>query len=235
MYQRAFAVRDQVIVHVRGREAPVVMSIDDAGTRSRFYRRVRPNGEKIDDIEASLAEVEAKSRAPLAELIGGAPVNIERKGALSQFFAVQLMRGPAFFEHRRELLVPMLNALEADDFEPAGLALVNNDVDAARARLIQGYLAPTRRFMTMLIDRLLSRARRVRNAVLHGNDTVPATVESVEPFVQDLCHILISQQLHALRERMTLAQVLAEDRDRVIRSLEHLRRGEAPDRALFDG
>jgi hypothetical protein len=50
------------MVHVLGKDEPVLMAIADAGTRSRFYRRARPNGESIDDIEASLAEVETKSR-----------------------------------------------------------------------------------------------------------------------------------------------------------------------------
>lgn len=41
----------------------------NVGTRSRYYRRARPDGQPIDDIEASRAYVENKASAPLAQLI----------------------------------------------------------------------------------------------------------------------------------------------------------------------
>jgi Protein of unknown function (DUF4238) len=58
-YQRSFAVDEKVAVHVPGRADCVQLHIENAGTRSRFYRRTRPDGTEIDDIEAMLSEVES--------------------------------------------------------------------------------------------------------------------------------------------------------------------------------
>jgi hypothetical protein len=162
MFQRSFAIDDQVRVHVVGREVPVLVSTADAGTRSTYYRRVRPTGERIDDIEASLAEVEDKARAPLTELIRGEPLTAERKGALAQFLGVQLMRGPAFFEQREELIVTLLSELQAEDLTTQGLAAVGGDVERARQRATEAYHDPTQRFMTML-------TRSVKVATIFGH------------------------------------------------------------------
>ena len=85
--------------------------ITEAGARSRYYRRVRPTGEAIDDIEASLAFVEDKVAAPLAQVIAGGPLTFQRKAALAQLVGLQMLRGPAFFEHRRTIVVPLLGLL----------------------------------------------------------------------------------------------------------------------------
>lgn len=150
MYQRAFAVDDMVAVHVDGRSKCVVMPTRKAGTRSRYYRRTRPNGEPIDDIEASLAYVEDKASVPLAQLIAGESMTVERKSAVAQLLGLQMLRGPAFFEQREDLLRPLLQGLEAKDLRPGGLAMVGGDLELARSKVIDLYLDPTQRFMTML-------------------------------------------------------------------------------------
>lgn len=150
MYQRGFAIDDQVAVHIDGRAGHVAMSISRAGTRATYYRRRRVNGESIDDIEACLSVVEEKSSPLLAELIAGEHLTVERKGGLAQLLAVQMMRGPAFFEQREEALVAMLGGLEAKDFKPRALAAVGGNVEHARGQLTNVLLDPTQRFMTML-------------------------------------------------------------------------------------
>ncbi len=150
MYQRAFAVDDKVAVHIDGAAKCVVMRTTKAGTRARYYRRIRPDGEPIDDIEASLSVIEDKAREPLAELIAGEPITVERKGIVAQLLGVQMLRGPAFFEQREKLIVPMLDELEVKDFKPRGLASVGGDVERAREKLVKAYLDPTQRFLTML-------------------------------------------------------------------------------------
>jgi hypothetical protein len=150
MYQKAFAVDDKVAVHVDGNPKCVPMSTKTAGTRPRYYRRVRPDGEAIDDVEASLAFVEDKATQPLRELIAGEPLTAERKGTLAQFIAVQMLRGPAFFEHREQLLLPIIEGLEGDDFTPEGLAAAGGDVEVARERAREKYLGPTERSRSML-------------------------------------------------------------------------------------
>lgn len=98
MYQRAWAVDGQVAVHVGGKDACIKMSTRKAGTRPWYYRRTRPNGEEVDDIEASLAYVEDKATQPLRELIAGEPITYERKGGVAQ-----LLRRQRIVRTRRRL------------------------------------------------------------------------------------------------------------------------------------
>lgn len=144
MYQRAFAVDDRVAVHIDGRPVCVLMSTRNAGTRPRYYRRMRPDGQHIDDVEASLSYVEDKAAEPLATLIAGDPMTHECKGAVAQLLAVQMMRGPAFFQQREELLRPVLEGLART------LASVDDDVEEARRRSIDQEFGATQRFMSML-------------------------------------------------------------------------------------
>jgi hypothetical protein len=150
MYQRAFAVDDQVQVHLVGEAKSVLMPTRNAATRSRFYRRFRPGGEPIDDIEASLAYVEEKASGPLAELIAGQPITVERKGGVAQLLGLQMLRGPAFFEQREELVREMLGGLERAAFRPRAIAAAGRDLDRLRQELTAAYLDPTNRFLTML-------------------------------------------------------------------------------------
>ena len=149
MYQRPWAVKDRVAVHVDGAAQCVSMKVSNAGVRSRFYRRDRPDGTVIDDVEASLSLVEGAAAAPLRDLIGGQPLTIERKATLAEFFAVQVLRGPAFFEEREELLTPVLDGLRPEDLKPSAVARLGS-VEAVEARVQEEYLGSTQRFVTML-------------------------------------------------------------------------------------
>jgi hypothetical protein len=60
-YQRQFAVNGRVAVHVPGGKT-VSIAVEDSGTRSRAYRRIRPDGSEIDDVEATLSTIEGKAR-----------------------------------------------------------------------------------------------------------------------------------------------------------------------------
>lgn len=149
MYQDAWAVNDQVAVHVDGAAQPVLMPTNRAGTRSRYYRRTRPNGEATDDVEASLSVLEDRAKPALGALIAGAALTHETKGGLAQFFAVQMVRGPGFFEQRRELLESALSAAGEEDFKPEGLARAGG-VEGARTKAIEAYSDATLRLRTML-------------------------------------------------------------------------------------
>jgi hypothetical protein len=84
-------------------------------------------------------------------------------------------------------------------------------------------------------DVLLRRANRVRNAVLHGNDTVPAVVASVDPFLQRLAEAVIGAQLRGLETQAGIRAELGDLRDRHIAELDHLRHGASPADVLFPG
>jgi hypothetical protein len=150
MYQRAFAIDDRVAVHIDGAFDCVLMSTRDAGTRRRFYRRQRPSGQDIDDIEASLAHVESKAKAPMEEVIAGAPLDHDRKGALAQFIAVQMLRGPAFFARRHENFEELLDELGEDAFRPDAVVAAGGDPDLVRQQVTDAHSHPTQRFMAML-------------------------------------------------------------------------------------
>ncbi len=150
MYQRAFEVNGKVAVHADGAADCVPASTKTAGTRPAYYRRTRPDGDLMDDVEASLSVIEHKATQPLRELITGKPLTAERKGILAQFIAVQMLRGPAFFEQREQLIVPMVEELEADDFTHEGLAAAGGDIVVARKQAVEKYLDSTRSLMSML-------------------------------------------------------------------------------------
>jgi hypothetical protein len=96
VYQRNFAIEDQVLVHFVSDGHTELRNVKTAGGRPAFYRRSRPSdGSRIDDIEASLSELERDVKPVFEEVLGGAELTLERKGALAQFFGIQLVRGPA--------------------------------------------------------------------------------------------------------------------------------------------
>jgi hypothetical protein len=176
MYQKAFAVSGQVAVHIAGRSKCRLVTTKKAGTRDAYYRRARPTGESIDDVEASLASVEDKAAPILQATVHGGPLTLEVKGALAQFFGVQLMRGPAFFESREELGTQMIEDLDVNDFRPTVLAEAGGDVSVVRQKVLDAYLDPTQRLMAML-QRAIKIAGVLGNMrwhVLRLNDPVVA-------------------------------------------------------------
>lgn len=150
MYQRAWAVSGMVAVHRPGGDACTRLSTKKAGARPAYYRRKQMTGEEIDDVEASLAYVENKAAPPLRALIEGPGITEDDKGGVAQFVGVQMLRGPAFFDRREEVIRPVLEELREGDVKPEALAAAGGDLEKVRARVIEAYLDPTQRFMTML-------------------------------------------------------------------------------------
>ena len=150
-YQRNFAIEDQVAVHLPGEATCFLMNVRDAGKRSRFYRRIRPDGTAIDDIEASLDVIENKAAPLLNNVAGRTRLSPELKGGLAQFLAVQMLRGPAFFAQRRvdvERFVP--HDLTTEHVKPALIAMTGGDMKLARQRVVELFQAPTQQFVGML-------------------------------------------------------------------------------------
>jgi hypothetical protein len=213
MFQRAWEVPGRkVAVHVNGGERCEEKSTKVVGTRGPFYRRVRPTGDQIDDVEKSLSVIEDKAATPLRALINGQPLTAERKGILAQLFGVQMVRGPAFFDQREEIVRPMLEGVGAEAFKPAGLAAVGVDVSLAREKAIEAYLNATQRFVTMLsyAVKIASVLGLMRWQVLRFKDPVlaysdhpvvlwPLKLDSSAPFDR--------QQLGALETREILIPV----------------------------
>jgi len=126
-YLMNFSVDGQVQLNIDGRQLPNPVSIDDAAVRNTFYRRRRPNGTPIDDVEWSLSQMEG-ALAPLIQDLGANwPPRLETvKAPLSEFFAFQFVRGPRWKKWREEKLRGWLEELRRNPEPirlPSGLLL----------------------------------------------------------------------------------------------------------------
>ena len=104
VYLRNFATHDQLAVHRTDRPGCELRNVRTVGTRGPYYRRERYDGSEIDDVEASLSAVEGKAKPVFDEILSGEPLSVSRKNVLAHFFAIQMVRGPAFFNQRAELI-----------------------------------------------------------------------------------------------------------------------------------
>lgn len=148
-YQALFAVDDQVAVHVPPRSDHVVMHVKDAGTRSRYYRRTRPDGTQIDDTEASLSVLEDKAIPVLKEVVDGATLTWERKAALAQLFAMQMVRVPAFFASRKQTIEGLVKSLSTDHVKPRLIEETGGDMQLIRERVTELFTDSTQRSKSM--------------------------------------------------------------------------------------
>lgn len=146
-YLRNFAGPDGNAIGVRfpdDSQKRLTLSIAKVATRKHFYRRERPDGTKIDDVEWSLSQLEGAA-APVLAAVGDLwPLETEDKGKLAQFFAMQLLRTPQwmewhgdfttkFFEERREQGLPGNERSDAD----AGEAEAEEHLRSSTPRLLR--------------------------------------------------------------------------------------------------
>lgn len=149
VYQRNFAIGDRVTLHVDGRTG-VPAAIQNTATRGPFYRRTRPDGTEIDDIEASLSYIEAAVGPVFADLLAGGSLTRDRKQVLAQFFGIQMVRGPAFVEQRKGVIDALVSGLDAAQLTPRLLRDVGGDLAVARERVRDAYLTKTQHVVAML-------------------------------------------------------------------------------------
>lgn len=117
-YQKNFAVEDSVMLSVDSTPPIGPVSIDNAAIRRSFYRRFRPDGTPIYDVEWSLSELESFIAPLLPHVREGWPLPcIEVKAALAEFFAFQFVRGPRWKKWREDLAQEA-----ADNFRPQSRA-----------------------------------------------------------------------------------------------------------------
>jgi hypothetical protein len=91
-YLRAWELDGKLTVCVDGKS--LEMPAEKVGTRSRAYRRRRPNGDLINDVEDTLSQIESDAAPLLATLSERWPVSLEEKSQLALFFGFQIVRGP---------------------------------------------------------------------------------------------------------------------------------------------
>lgn len=98
-YLRNFAAGGRVTVNpVDGAQRPSDRPVRKVATRKHAYRRIRPDGAGIDDVEASLQTIEDKAAPILRALPDIWPLLGEARDTLANFFAIQLVRVPAWME-----------------------------------------------------------------------------------------------------------------------------------------
>jgi hypothetical protein len=95
-YLRNFAVDGKVGVHLVQENGKLVQPVENVGTRRYFYRRKRPDGTEIDDIEWSLAQLEGIATPALRDFEKRWPLDDDYKQKLAELFAFQLLRGPRY-------------------------------------------------------------------------------------------------------------------------------------------
>lgn len=96
-YLRAWAQGKQIAMRQPGATASRLIGVRDAGVRKNFYRRERPaTGETTYDVEWSLSQAENAALPIIAHLPARWPLDLEDRGRVGQFFALQHLRGPAF-------------------------------------------------------------------------------------------------------------------------------------------
>lgn len=159
-YLKNFAVEDAVMLSVDGKPSIGPVSIDNAAIRQRFYRRFRPDGTPIYDIEWSLSELEGAIAPLLPHVKEGWPLPcIEIKAALAEFFAFQFVRGPRWKKWREELAQET-----ADDFRRNPEPVLHNGI----------WIPATQRQINETEDKLLSETEWLTRMMLIANRLITA-------------------------------------------------------------
>jgi hypothetical protein len=114
-YLRAWAPTRKIAMRLVGVSGWREIGIRDAGVLKNFYRRERPKtGETIYDIEWSLQQAEAAALPVIADLADRWPLELEDKGKLGQFFALQHLRGAAFRHWHEDQIAAVLDEVRAN-------------------------------------------------------------------------------------------------------------------------
>jgi hypothetical protein len=148
VWQRNFAIDGQTQVRVVDPPGSHLVTIDDSGTRRRPYRRTRPDGTPIDDVEWSLHHIEHAVAPILADVESRWPLSLDDKRTLAELFAVQMVRGPHFFEHRAALVER--SAREGAAAALADIAVSERVIDHWASRMRDHFLSDTDRLRSML-------------------------------------------------------------------------------------
>lgn len=144
-YLLNFALKGEIGVQVVGEERTLVQPVEKVGTRRRFYRRKRPDGTYIDDIEWSLGQLEGIAAPVLREFDERWPLDDDEKQKLAELFAFQLLRGPRYKAEYEAMTQRFI-----DDYGARGaLAHLDPDEVAAFEEALMGDSYRLQRMMVM--------------------------------------------------------------------------------------
>lgn len=115
MYLRNFSTEGRIEMHLTSGGEPRVVGLRDAAVEKAFYRRTRPDGSKIDDVEWSLSTLEDRVAPLLREVEKRWPLPFDDKACLAEFIALQYARGRAWRSAYQALLEQRLRDWRSDD------------------------------------------------------------------------------------------------------------------------
>lgn len=93
-YLRGFARGEIIGMRLVGASASDDLPVGKVGVLKDFYRRQRPDGTAIYDIDASLDQIDAAAPPILREIDTRWPLTPQEKTILAEFIGMQLVRGP---------------------------------------------------------------------------------------------------------------------------------------------
>ena len=170
-------------MRLAGSEQSVSAGVRDVGVRTNFYRRQRPKtGETIYDVEWSMQQAESAGLSIVRSLASRWPLGTEDKSRVSQFFALQHVRGPAFKAWHEEYVQPTIDALRSD---PVGTTTPTpgRSAEEVATDVIEHYASDTLRLVKMIKS---ARSVAVAFGSMHWtlvSFTKPRLVTSDQPVV----------------------------------------------------
>jgi hypothetical protein len=151
-YLRAWAHGKQIAMRRPGTTQSMLVGVKDAGVRTNFYRRARPEtGETIYDVEWSLQVTETAALPVIADLRARWPLAREDRDKLGQFLALQHVRGEAFRRWHERRVESVLDRARANPNE-ALIADPTRTSEQTLGQLTSALTSDTYRLIKMLKD-----------------------------------------------------------------------------------
>lgn len=193
LYLRNFSDGERIAMRLTGAAESRVVGVGDAAVQKAYYRRTRPNGTEIDDVEWSLSVLEGSTAPILREVEHRWPLSLEDKVCLAEFFAAQYARGRAWRRFYHHLLDKRLDDWGSEDH---GLSREPSAEELARAGEHLASDSQTLIRMLSLIPKARSIFASMRWTLIRFNG--PVLVLSDEPVV---CWPIAAEALASVPER----------------------------------
>ena len=152
-YLRGFADGERIQMHRVGTDINKPISIRAAAVRTNAYKRTRPNGDVIYDVEWSLSQAEGKA-LPLIKKIAKRELwdlDDEQKGIVGGFVALQLLRVPRWMNWYSNVIANTHEQLRGRDItSPGGVVLPPVSVERAGYEVRDTFQGDTGRLLRMM-------------------------------------------------------------------------------------
>jgi hypothetical protein len=185
-YLRGWAAGKQIRAHRAATPRGLRIGVRDAGVRRDFYKRLRPDGSPIYDVEWSLEQGENTALPGLKRLVGGEwPPGEDLKALVGTLFAHQLLRGPRFSNWHGHFVRQTSDAARDGEL-PAAIAAASDK--QVRPEVLAEQIHEQLSSDTERLSRMLSLARTATEILVSMHWSLlrfekPCLVTSDEPVV----------------------------------------------------